>query len=343
MKLIVHVLLLSLSLWLMPARALAQQTHRAQPRLVSLEWADSLHRPRLRAAGAVLGTVYPTTMVLLWNTWYENYPSRNFHLFNDMGEWNQMDKVGHAFSAYQEQRLGYHLGRWAGMSNKRATWAGFGLAQLVQTSFEVFDGYSADWGFSLGDVGFNLAGSALFTAQQLTWREQRIGIKVSTQKPRYPDATLLPLRGSGPPITLQQRADALYGTGLRSLLLKDYNAQIIWATVNPRAFAPEAKWLPRWLNVAVGMGSDNMFAGFGYAWQGDKDCNGPGCALYAVDPVQYPRSRQIFLSLDVDLTRIPVKNRALRTVFAAFNVFKIPAPTLEWHQKRGLQGYWMYF
>jgi hypothetical protein len=316
----------------MPAQKAA-----TQPKLVSLEWADSLHRPRLWAAGAVLGTVYPTSMVMLWNTWYEDYPIQRFHLFNDMGEWNQMDKVGHFFSAYQEQRLGYHFGRWAGMGNRGATWAGFGLAQLVQTSFEVFDGFSADWGFSLGDVGFNLGGSALFTAQQLTWREQRIGIKVSTRKPNYPDVTISPALGNGPPVTLQQRADALYGTGLTSLLLKDYNAQTIWATVNPRSFAPDARWLPRWLNVAVGKGADNMFAGFGYAWRGDKNCTGPDCPIYVVDPVLFPRTRQYYLSLDVDLTRIPVKNRTLRTVLAAFNVFKVPAPTLEWSRQRGMR------
>ena len=327
---------------LMPVLAQSQKTA-TPPHLLSLKQADTLHRPRLWLAGGATAIVYPTAMISLWNNWYSEFPKSRFHLFNDNGEWNQMDKVGHAFSAYHETRLGYHLGRWAGMNNSKAIWTGVALGQLVQTSFEVFDGFSEDWGFSLGDMGSNIAGSVLYATQQSIWEEQRIAIKMSTRTPKYPDVLISPTQGIGPPTTLQARADALYGTGLASLLLKNYNAQVVWATVNPRSFAPAAQWLPKWLNIAVGMGSDNMFEGYGYTWQADKNCTGPNCLTYAINPMQFPRTRQWLWSFDVDLTKIPVRNRALRTVFAAFNVFKIPAPTLEWSRQRGVRLHGFYF
>ena len=36
--------------------------------------------------------------------WYAKYPRSGFHFFNDYAEWLQVDKVGHAFSAYSGSR-----------------------------------------------------------------------------------------------------------------------------------------------------------------------------------------------------------------------------------------------
>jgi hypothetical protein len=144
--------------------------------------------------------------------------------------------------------------------------------------------------------------------------------------------------------TLQQRADDLYGTGPVSLFLKNYNTLVVWAAVNPRAFLGErARWLPRWLNLAVGMGANNLFAGFGYSWQADKNCTGPDCLTYRIEPDAFPRTRQFFLSIDVDLTRIPVRNRFLRTLLGAVNILKFPAPALEWNDRGQIIFHPFYF
>ena len=324
-----------------PIALLAQSS---MPRLLSLERADTLHKPRIRTAAIGAAIAYPTAMTGLWQAWYADYPLGKFHFFNDNGEWNQIDKVGHLFSTYQESRLGWNLSRWAGFPNKKAAWIGFGLGQLVQTSFEVMDGFSEQWGFSYGDVAFNTMGATLFTAQQIGWGEQRITLKMSGTPVRFSDAPIYPYQGSGPPTTLNQRSADLYGTGAINVFLKNYNTLAVWASVNPRSFVKDdATWIPRWLNVAVGMGSDNMFAGYGYDWQADKNCTGPDCLAYRVDPALYPRTRQWFLSFDVDLTRIPVKNRALRTLLSAVNILKIPAPALEWTDRGNVRFYPIYF
>src|ERR1700742_236943 len=43
---------------------------------------------------------YGGSLIILNNTWYKNYPRSSFHTFNDDGEWLQVDKFGHAWTAY---------------------------------------------------------------------------------------------------------------------------------------------------------------------------------------------------------------------------------------------------
>lgn len=316
------------------------------PRVFSLEPADSLHAGRFWTALGAGSLSYGVSMVGLYKTWYADYPAGPFHFFNDAGEWNQMDKMGHWLMSYNESRWVYGGACWTGMRPRAAAWLGFAGGQLIQTSFEIFDGFSTEWGFSWSDVGFNLFGSGLFVAQQLAWGEQRIMLKMSAWPVHYSRAPLYPSAPAGSQqwTTLQQRADALYGTGPVSLFLKNYNTLAVWASVNPRAFWRQApRWLPAWLNIAAGMGADNLFAGYGYSWQADKSCTGPDCVRYAVDPLEYPRTRQFFLSFDVDLTRLPVRSRFLRTLLGAVNILKFPAPALEFNSRGRWRFHPVYF
>jgi hypothetical protein len=317
-------------------------------RFLSLERADTLHRARFRTALAAGTVAYGATMVGLYHAWYDDYPLTRFHTFNDLREWRQMDKMGHWLMSYNESRWIYQAARWTGLRDRRAAWVGFAGGQLVQTSFELFDGFSQQWGFSWSDVAFNTLGAGLFLGQQLGWGEQRVVMKMSAWPVRYSGETICAIRpdGSAATTTLGARANELYGTGPVNLFLKNYNTLVVWASVNPRSFArgdDNGGWWPRWLNVAAGLGADNLFEGFGYTWQQEKDCAGPDCITFAVDRARFPRTRQVFLSLDVDLTRLPVKNRLLRTLFAAVNIFKVPAPALEWNSARGLRFYPAYF
>lgn len=308
--------------------------------------ADSLHKGRLWT-GIGVGTVaYGSSLVGLYQTWYADYPLSKFHTFNDLKEWNQMDKLGHGLMSYQESRWGYGIARWMGIRPKKATWVGFAGAQLIQTSLETFDGFSEQWGWSWSDVGFNLLGSGLFVAQEMGWKAQRITLKLSAMPVHYPNDPIYPVQpaGSLAVSTLKQRADQLYGQGPANLMLKNYNALVVWASVNPRSFLGErATWCPRWLNLALGIGADNLFSGFGYGWQADKNCVGSDCIRYQLDAAHFPRTRQFFLSPDIDLTRIPVKNRFLKTLLFTANIFKFPAPALEWSNRGDLRWHWGYW
>jgi hypothetical protein len=75
-------------------------------------------------------------------SWMANNPSDHFHTINDFGDWNQMDKMGHWLMSYNESRWVYGGARWTGLNHRAAAWLGFAGGQLIQTSFEIFDGFS---------------------------------------------------------------------------------------------------------------------------------------------------------------------------------------------------------
>lgn len=327
--------------FLAPVRQQAQQ-----PAFFSLQPADTLHKPRLWAAVGTGTAIYGTALVWMHRSWVTNNPSDNFHTINDLGDWNQMDKMGHWFLSYSQSRWLYAGVRWAGVKPRKAAWLGFAGSQLMMSTLEMFDGYASDWGFSWSDAGFNLLGSGMFVAQEIGWGEQRITMKVSAWPGTYPSEQIYPVSpaGSDGSTTLQQRSDALYGTGPVGLFLKNYNAATVWASVNPRSFLPgRAAWLPRWLNIAVGMGADNLFAGQGYEWKANPNCEGADCERYRLDAERYPRTRQFYLSFDVDLTRLGIRNRFLRTLAGAVNMIKIPAPALEFTDRGAVRFHPVFF
>lgn len=287
--------------------------------------ADTFSKPRFwTSAGAGIG-IYTGVSIGLWNTWYKNYPLTKFHTFDDAGEWLQMDKSGHLFTAYFESRYIFNGAVWTGMDRNKAKWMGFGVGNLLQLTVETMDGFSEKWGFSLGDVGFNLLGSGLFLAQESVWQEQRIFMKASTDYfYKYPDYQAVSLDGSKT-YSLDQRAADLYGTSFAESFLKEYNRLAIWASFNVWSFLPnrENSRFPKWLNVAVGYSGENLFGGFRNEWETDSG------AKFVLNENQFPRYRQFLLSLDVDLSRLKTKSRFLNTVFDCFNWLKISAPTLE--------------
>src|SRR5690606_18465967 len=115
---------------------------------------------------------------------------------------------------------------------------------LYQAIIEMQDAYSADWGFSWGDIGSNIAGSALYVLQETGLKEQRMQIKMSYWPEKYEGA-------------LRTRSHHLFGTSAAERVLKDYNSQTYWISLNLASFFPDTK-LPPWLNVAVGYGAEGL-------------------------------------------------------------------------------------
>ncbi|MCS6929948.1 MAG: YfiM family protein [Saprospiraceae bacterium] len=341
--------LFALSLWILGILFYRAFSAQAQPRMTLLETADSFNARRFWVIVGLSAAAYGTAVVSLHNDWQRDNLGRSpkFRTMNDLGHWNQMDKMSHAFASYQQSRGLWGGARWSGVKPSTATWIGLAGSQLIMTTLEIFDGFSPQGGFSWSDIGANLLGSGLFLGQQLGWGEQRILLKWSAWRQRYPIERLYPFSPPGSENwgTLEARARSIYGSGLLSFLLKDYNGLTFWASVNPRSFLPKdrAKWLPPWLNLAVGMGAQNLYVAEGYEWKGNLNCYGPYCDHYRVDPRRYPRTRQCFLSLDIDFTRISTRSRFLRTLAYLLNAVKIPAPTLEWTDRGLVRFHPLYF
>src|SRR6185437_2176290 len=56
--------------------------------------------------------------------WYKKYPKSKFHFFDDNDEWLQMDKMGHATTAYNISAVQYNLMRWSGVKRGTSEWVG---------------------------------------------------------------------------------------------------------------------------------------------------------------------------------------------------------------------------
>lgn len=277
--------------------------------------AEKLHKQRTRLlAGTVLG-LYPVSMYWLYNQWYRDYPQSGFHLFNDNEEWEKMDKFGHTWDAYSIAKPLMRTFHWAGHDNKRSTLYASGIAFLYQTTIEVFDGFSEEWGFSTGDVIANTLGVAAFAGQQLIWEEQRFVLKYSFHQTKYS----------------KYRPDLL-GSSLPENILKDYNGLTYWISVNPKSWMPDQSRFPKWLSIGIGFGAEGMTGGTENPNQVD------GIAIPTFD--RYP---QYYLSLDLDLARVDFRSKFLNSFFKVINIIHLPAPAIEFRKGRKTGWHLLYF
>ncbi|MBI3138006.1 MAG: DUF2279 domain-containing protein [Sphingobacteriales bacterium] len=297
---------------LVPRDTLATKSYSNNPWRPVLTPEQKKQRSWLVAGANVVG--YSTAMIGLYNAWYKNYPQSRFHTFNDWSEWKQVDKVGHFYSAYIESRGSMELWRWTGMDRKKRIWIGGMSGAFYQTVIEVLDGFSAEWGWSWADFTANMLGSGTLVAQELAWDEQRIQFKFSFHRKTYNDPGL------------NHRSDVLFGNTMAERLLKDYNGQTYWASVNLKPFFPGSK-LPGWLSLSVGYGAEGLFGG---TQNLAKDDNGN----IIFNRPDIKRYRQWFLSPDIDLTKIKTNRKGLRFLFTVLSAFKFPAPSLEFSQGR---------
>ena len=278
---------------------------------------DVNHINKKRLTAVVLsGTgFYATSMSLIYLAWYKSYPETRFHIDNDAGEWLLKDKLGHLTSSYELGNYSYWALRWVGLNEKRAIWYG-GITGLVyMTSIEFFDGLSSKWGASPTDLAANTVGSAMFISQQLFWHEQRIRPKFSYH-----------------PTSYAQYNPAVLGSDNLQRLLKDYNGQTNWFSININSFLKKNSRFPKWLDVSVGYGARGMIHGY----SNPDTINGRKVPHFARIP-------RFFLSADVDWTRIQTNSKALRFVFKLLSFVKIPAPALEFNKEDKFVFHPLYF
>ncbi len=288
-------------------QAISQQSDSSFP--------DTLNRKRFTGLVVTGSVLYASSMFGLYNLWYKGYPQTGFHFIDDNNEWLQMDKIGHTTTSYYLGRISYNALRWSGLSKKKAIWYGGSAGLLFVTTIEIFDGFSAEWGASLGDVAANTLGTAIFISQQLMWGEQRLTMKFSAHHTKY----------------ARYNPEQL-GRNFIQQTLKDYNGQTFWLSANIKSFCKDECAFPGWLNVALGYGAKGM--------------TGPRNNITknkGVPVPEFQRTRQYFLSPDIDLTRIPTKSGFLKAIFNIFGFIKIPLPTIEYNKQDNLKFHWIYF
>ncbi len=266
---------------------------------------DSINHQRLNTVILTGGVLYTGAMIGLNSVWYSQYDKQSFRFFNDWPEWNQMDKLGHVYSSFQLSSIGSRALQWSGVSKKKSDVAGTITSFAIMSSIEILDGFSSGYGASASDWAANAVGSGFYLGQNLLWNEVRIYPKYSFHRTEF----------------AKQRSGTL-GNGLLEEMIKDYNGQTIWLSVDVDKFLK----FPKWLNIAVGYGAESMI----YANDAQN-----------IEQGFYPY-RQLYLSLDFDLTGIKSRSKVVNTLIYFANMIKLPAPTIEFSRGKP-KGYLFYY
>jgi hypothetical protein len=251
-----------------------------------------------------------TSFFALNSLWYKDYPRSNFHFFNDSKEWMQLDKCGHAFSAYQLGRNFYNTLITSDSNRNRNIFLGGASGLIYLTSIEILDGKSAQWGFSNSDMLANTFGYFLFATQEYFLQQQFISLKFSYQKSMF--AELRP---------------ETFGRNFQQRLLKDYNGQTYWLSAPLSLNRTNTKRFTQWLCISFGYSIDeNLYA--------DNNINSVN---------NFHATREFFFSFDADLNRIEWRRKWMKKIASVINFIKIPSPTIGIRSDGKVKLYPVYF
>lgn len=260
---------------------------------------DSLNYKRALGLNLVNASIWGGSLFALNRVWYADYPKSKLHTFNDASEWLQMDKFGHAFTAFQVSKSLASLNRWSGMSPVNSVVLASSLAFGYQTSIEFLDGFSSEWGFSWSDVAANAFGSLLYVSQELIFAREVVHFKQSYS----------------PTIYASMRPNTLGSTPMERYL-KDYNGQTYWFSVSPKTLLPKVSF-PNWLLFSFGYSVDAKLVGLSNIYT-------------SKDQITYLAKREFLFSLDIDLSKFKYKRIWVKNVLRPFSAIKIPFPSLLW-------------
>jgi hypothetical protein len=269
---------------------------------------DSVDRKKLSYVIIGGSVLYATSMTALYTTWYKDYPQSSFHFFNDSKEWLQVDKTGHATTAYYVSYLGYQSLKYTGLNENKSVLLGTLASWTFLTTIETFDGFSRQWGASATDLTANTLGCGLFAGQQLIWREQRVSLKWSYHQTGFPD----------------YRPDLL-GDNFPEKMLKDYNGQTYWISFNLKSFMHDESVFPAWLNFSLGYGAEGMTGA-------EKN----SLTYQGYEIPAFERYRQYYFGPDIDLTRIRTRSAFLNAALRTIGFIRLPLPALEF-SSRGIK------
>jgi len=181
---------------------------------------------------------------------------------------------------------------------------------LIMAPIEILDGFSAEYGASWGDLVANAVGSGTAMAQYMIWNEARF-------KPKFSFA----------PTSLASERPNVLGDGFHEEFIKDYNGQTYWLSADIYSFLPKQTKFPKWLNLALGYGVQNMI----YASDYQNEIAG------------YDAYRQYYLAIDFDLSYLNSRSKALNTLLYLVDLIHLPAPAIEYNHADGVKFHFLKF
>ncbi len=267
---------------------------------------DSLKMKRSRIISlSSAGVISAGSYIALSEIWYSDFDKTDFHFFNDLNEWNGMDKLGHVTTAYNLSDYSSRVFRRCGWQEKSAL-IGSAFGFTYTSALEFLDAYSAEWGFSVYDLGANFLGSSSFYLQ-----DKLNGAQMARWKWSYSDSGLSSIN------------PGLLGSTTSERMLKDYNGQTYWLSIDLFKLNSAQE---RWISVSLG----HSIHDFTRAQRG-----------LISEPFQ--PSSQWLVSFDVNWDKVPLRNKHLKNVLKVLNFIKLPFPAVQWANGSGITFHPIYF
>ena len=232
--------------------------------------------------------------------WYKNYARSDFHFFDDLKEWNGMDKVGHACTSYHLNKVSHTLFEKNHIKNPLLKSSIYTFGYML--GIDLLDGYSTEWGFSIYDVIGNGLGTFLYSIQESKLKSQPFKIKFSSTKTAY--ATCRP---------------SLLGENRLQQIFKDYNGQTYWVTFNYNELSNKKIKIFDYVNFAFGYSVDGFTGGH----------NNPeitSCNCITSECNNLKRTSQFIFSLDLNTSKIKNNHPIIGKFLLPFDIIKIPFP-----------------
>jgi hypothetical protein len=166
--------------------------------------------------------------------WWDG-KGRSFYFYDDWNDVLFADKCGHFLGAYSISYFGREAFVYSGFSWDQSILFGTLLGLISQTYVEFKDGYAEKTGFSVSDLGADIAGAAYFYLQHYIPFLQNFSPKWG-----YAPASLL---GVPPQATTQT-------------FLDNYNCTTAWLSVHMYnlIWGKQESFWPKWLNISFGYG-----------------------------------------------------------------------------------------
>ena len=240
------------------------------------------------------------SLVGINEVWYKNYARSDFHFFDDLKEWNGMDKIGHACTSYQLNKISHSLFKKNNIKKPLLKSSVYTFGYML--GVELLDGYSTEWGFSIYDVIGNGLGTILYTLQERKFKNQPFEIKFSSHKSTY--ASCRP---------------SLLGENRLQQILKDYNGQTYWLTFNYNELWNKRIKLFDYIDFAFGYSIDGFTGG-----HNNPEISSCNCLISNCNNLK--RTSQFIFSVDLNTSKIKNKHPILGKFLLPFDIVKIPFP-----------------
>ena len=240
------------------------------------------------------------SLVGINEVWYKNYARSDFHFFDDLKEWNGMDKIGHACTSYQLNKISHSLFEKNNIKKPLLKSSVYTFGYML--GVELLDGYSTEWGFSIYDVIGNGFGTILYTFQERKFKNQPFKIKFSSNKSTY--ASCRP---------------SLLGENRLQQILKDYNGQTYWLTFNYNELWNKRIKLFDYIDFAFGYSIDGFTGG-----HNNPEISSCNCLINDCNNLK--RTSQFIFSVDLNTSKIKNKHPILGKFLLPFDIVKIPFP-----------------